>query len=241
MKIDVIWEHNGPDTLLHCGTLPGAYARGKDREEALSEMAGEVRRYLRWMGRPQPQGVEVSFVQEKVSNLDIWDADSDVLFDSECQGLTMEEYLALKALALQSAADFQALYDSIPEKDKSCLPFRKTFYGPVPRTAEEMYQHTKSVNSYYFGELDVAADNIGTIAQCRQRGFAALEAVPDFLYKPPVKGSYAEAWSLRKLLRRFLWHDRIHARAMYRMARKTFPEAALRDSFYFEETKEREP
>ena len=32
-------------------------------------------------------------------------------------------------------------------------------------------------------------------------------------------------------MRRFLWHDRIHARAMTRMAGRTFPESALPDPF----------
>ena len=31
-----------------------------------------------------------------------------------------------------------------------------------------------------------------------------------------------ETWTLRKLLRRFIWHDRIHARAMVRMMKRTF-------------------
>lgn len=41
------------------------------------------------------------------------------------------------------------------------LPARKTFYGAVPRTAEEMYVHTKNVNAYYFGEIGVEAGNDG--------------------------------------------------------------------------------
>ena len=48
------------------------------------------------------------------------------------------------------------------------------------------------------------------------------EHTQNFLGKPTVEGSYGEMWSLRKVLRRFLWHDRIHAKAMYRMTQKTF-------------------
>ena len=68
------------------------------------------------------------------------------------------------------------------------------------------------------------ADNEGTILACRQRGFEALEAQPDFLAGQVFQGSYAEEWSLAKVLRRFLWHDRIHAKAMYRMACAIFGE-----------------
>ncbi len=233
MKIDVIWEHNGADTLLHCGNFPGAYARGSSREEAQGKLEGELRKYLRWIGQPQPDILEMRIVQEKEGTLAIRDADSDVLFDSERKPLCMEEYQYRKALALRSAADFQKLYESVPQKDRSSLPSRQSFYGPVPRTAREMYLHTKNVNSYYFAEIDVAADNDGTILECRQRGFAALEQVPNFLSMPPCEGSYGEMWSVRKVLRRFLWHDRIHAKAMYRMAQKTFPGLPIRDDFYF--------
>ena len=47
------------------------------------------------------------------------------------------------------------------------------------------------------------------------------------------KGSYGEDWSLRKVLRRFIWHDRIHAKAMYRMATKVFGAESIVNPFYF--------
>ena len=145
----------------------------------------------------------------------------------------MEEYRYLKSLALRSAEDFYALYCSFPDKHKSALPSRRTFYGPVPRTAEEMYQHTKNVNEYYFSEVGAAADNEGTIVSCRVKGFEALESVEGFLSSGPVTGSYGEQWSVRKVLRRFIWHDRIHAKAMYKMGIQTFGADAIPDVFGF--------
>lgn len=233
MKIECVWEHNGEDTLLYAGSLPGAYTRGESLETALRKMDREAISYLRWTGAPDPERIAVEIVQERVSSLEIRDADSDVLFESEKAPLSFEEYAQLKALALKSAEDFLALYEAVPDKTRSCLPVRQTFYGQVPRTAEEMYIHTKSVNSYYFGEIGVEADNEGTIADCRRRGFAALEAMPDFLANPVVCGCYDEDWTLRKVLRRFLWHDRIHARAMYRMACNTFGSKLIPNIFIF--------
>ena len=86
---------------------------------------------------------EPEIVQEKCSELTISDADSDVLFDEERKELSVSEYEELKALVLKSARDFLSLYEAIPDKNKSCLPIRVTFYGQVPRTAFEMYEHTK--------------------------------------------------------------------------------------------------
>ncbi len=233
MEIRCIWEHNGPDSLLYCESYMGAYTRGESREEALLKMPGEIKSYCRWLGLEPPEGKPV-IAEEIPSTLEIRDADSDVLFESERLPLTMEEYTSLKALTLRSAADFHKLYLAIPDKQKSCLPPRKTFYGQIPRTAREMYAHTKSVNVYYFGEIGVDADNEGTILECRIRGFDALEATPDFLKQLPVSGSYGEIWSVRKVMRRFLWHDRIHAKAMYRMACRAFGNGNIPDVFRFE-------
>ena len=235
MNVQCIWEHNGDDTLLYAIDLPGAYTRGASLVIAMEKMAAEVKSYLQWNGKAVPEKIAMQVVQDASCGLNVRDADSDVLFDVEKAPLTMAEYQMLKALALKSAADFLALYEAIPDKNSSDAPARKTFYGQVPRTAEEMYVHTKNVNAYYFGEIEVNADNEGTILECRKRGFEELEKKADFLANPVVEGSYAESWTLRKVLRRFLWHDRIHAKAMYRMSVRIFGKDAVPNTFYFVE------
>ena len=236
MKIHCVWEHNGDDSLLYAADFPGAFARGASLHAALERLPGELRAYLRWAEKPIPDAFDLEIAQEKPSALTIRDADSDVIFDSERPVLSEREYLDLKALALKSARDFQTLYDAMPDKDLSVLPPRETFYGPLPRTAREMYMHTKNVNNYYFGEIGVDADNDGDIEACRARGFATLELQSAYLDNATYTGSYDEEWSLRKLLRRFIWHDRIHARAMWRMGRRTFGASVVPDVFGFELT-----
>lgn len=233
MKIACIWEHNGDDTLLYARDFPGAYCRGKNLEEASSKLTGEIQSYLCWAGQPVPTDMEPEIIQDVSSQLEIRDADSDVLLEGEDKPLSMAEYQNLKALALKSAEDFLALYQSFPDKQKRVAPIRRTFYGQVPGTAEEMYQHTKNVNAYYFGEIGVDADNDGNILDCRRRGFAALEVLPGFLEMGVIKGSYEELWSVRKVLRRFLWHDRIHAKAMFRHGRTAFG-SCISDIFGFD-------
>ena len=235
MKIECIWEHNGDDTLLYAKDEVGAFARGENIDIAMQKMKTEIQSYFAWKGNTLSDEIELVIVQEKSSELEIKDADSDVIFVSEEAPLTMEEYVQLRNLALKSAADFLRLYELIPDKNASVLPVRKTFYGQVPRTAKEMYLHTKSVNSYYFSEIGIDTDNEGTILECRRRGFEQLERTVDFLNGLVQEGSYGEMWSVKKVLRRFIWHDRIHAKAMYRMAKKTFTEAKIEDVFFFDE------
>ena len=233
MKIKCILEHNGNDTLLYAVDYIGAYTRGECLETALKKMPKEIDAYLLWLGEGPCEDAEIEIVEEKASNLNVKDADSDVLFNSERKPLSADEYEKLKALALKSAKDFLTLYESVPDKSVVAIAERKTFYGQVPRSADEMYEHTKNVNEYYFAEIDVDSDNDGDIYECRKRGFEALEAKPDYLQNPVIEGSYGEDWSLRKVLRRFIWHDRIHARAMYRMAVKVFGTEKVADPFCF--------
>ena len=233
MIIYCVWEHNGNDTLLYAIDFIGAYTRGESLEIAKAKMPDEIASYFRWLGEDVSDSMEVVIAGEKASDLAIKDADSDVLFESEKVPLTADEYEKLKALALKSAKDFLTLYNSIPDKSATVIAERKTFYGQVPRSADEMYEHTKNVNEYYFAEIAVDADNGGTIYECRKRGFEILEAKPDFLQNAVIEGSYGEDWSLRKVLRRFIWHDRIHARAMYRMAVKVFGAENVANPFCF--------
>ncbi len=228
-----VWEHNGNDTLLHSVEYVGAYTRGESLEIAMAKMKAEIASYSLWNNQTVPQETEIEIVQEKTSNLQIADGDSDVIFDSEKTPLSQQEYEQLKALVLKSASDFYALYASVPNKQESCLPQRQTFYGAVPRTAQEMYDHTKRVNAYYFGEIGIHADNEGTICSCRNRGFERLEQTKGFFDNAVVQGSYGEMWSLRKVMRRFIWHDRIHAKAMVRMAVKTFGTVGIENPFKF--------
>ena len=192
MTINCVWEHNGNDTLLYASDYIGAYTRGESLEIAKAKMPGEILSYLKWLGEDVTDSIEIIITQEKDSDLAIKDADSDVLFESEKAPLTTDEYEKLKALALKSAKDFLALYESIPDKSATAIAERKTFYGNVPRSADEMYGHTKSVNEYYFAEIDVDADNSGNIYECRKRGFEILETKPDYLNNSVIEGSYGE-------------------------------------------------
>ena len=217
-------EYNDRGCMLHSLDCPGAFGRGAARRTAIAALTADVGAWCRWAGRPVPPA-PVKIAQEYCQpDLHIEDADGDILLDGEEKPMTAEEYQTLKALVLRSAADLGRLYASIPDPDAPLAPARETFYGEYPNTARKMFGHTSSVTDYYLGELGV---NVGEMLPgClafRTAGLRALEEMPGFLTAPPVEGSFGEWWSLRKALRRFLWHDRIHARAMYRRASALWP------------------
>lgn len=233
MKINCVWEHNGNDTLLYALGFAGAYTRGEELKIAKQKMPAEIASYIKWSEARDIEISEIVISEEKISELEIRDADSDVIFNNEKIPLTADQYKKLKTLALKSAEDFIILYNSIADKDAVFAQKRKTFYGWTPCSANEMYEHTKNVNEYYFAEIGVAADNNGDIYDCRKRGFELSEKRSDYLANHVSQGSYGEIWSLSKVMRRFIWHDRIHAKAMYRMATNLFGIGNVADPFCF--------
>ncbi|MCH5191870.1 MAG: hypothetical protein J1F23_06855 [Oscillospiraceae bacterium] len=234
LVIDYVWEHNGDDSLIYADNFPGAFVRGKSKEEALSKFTDEIKSYIMWRDSVDFDGIiALNEVGEHITSLNVCDADSEAIFESEQLPLTESEYAELKSLALKSAEYFQRLYDSIPNKNITCNPKRDTFYGAIPVTASEMYVHTKNVNEYYFAQIGIDADNEPDIYTCREKAFNILENQSDYLQNTVFDGAYNEKWSLRKVLRRFIWHDRIHAKAMWRMAVKLFGAKNIENPFYF--------
>ncbi len=234
MKIEAVIEYNPGGFLIYAANFPGLYVRGAAKEEALAKFDGELRRYLRWCGGSKvlPEQAEVETVQEKCSRLQICDADSDVLFEKEKEPLSPEEYQRLKLLVLKSARDFRKIYDSIPNPDISLRSPRQSFYGPVPRTPREMYGHTNSVTAYYLAPFGLEPENLPDIYLNRMQALSELESLPDFLSDRIYTASDGEEWTLRKALRRFLWHDRIHAKAMWRTACQLWG-TEVANPFYF--------
>ena len=83
MTVNCVWEHNGGDTLLYAVDYIGAYTRGESIEMAIAKMPKEIASYLMWLGEDIADNIEIVIVDEKNSDLNIKDADSDVLFESE--------------------------------------------------------------------------------------------------------------------------------------------------------------
>lgn len=234
MKLQAVCEYNEGGYLFYAANLPGAYVRGAEKTEALAKFGGELRSYQRWCGIPEPDrdAPEIEIVQTKISPLQVCDADSDVLFDTEREPLTEEEYERLKYLVLKSARDFRKLFDSIPNPDISERPQRSSFYGPVPRTPREMYDHTNRVTAYYLAPFGIAAENLPDIYANRMQALSLLEELPTLLYGKVYVAEDGEEWTVRKVLRRFIWHDRIHAKAMWRTATALWG-SEIQNPFFF--------
>lgn len=234
MKLAVVCEYNNNGYLIYADGLPGAYVRGETENQALAKFDGEVRSYLRWCGKmlAASETLEIEVVQRKESPLRICDADSDVLFDSEREPLSLGDYEKLKMLAIRSAQDFNKIYLAIENPDISDRPHRMSFYGAVPRTPRQMYEHTNRTTAYYAAAFGIDMENAADIYANRMLLFSEIESPDDFLEPRIYTAPDGELWTIRKLLRRLLWHDRIHAKAMWRTATSLWG-SAIPNPFHF--------
>ncbi|MBO4537506.1 MAG: hypothetical protein J5694_01390, partial [Erysipelotrichaceae bacterium] len=90
MKVRCVWEHNGSDSILYAENFVGAFTRGASLKETVLKMPEEIRRFQLWKGEPSINDCTVEIVQEKESDLEVKDADSDVLFRTEEMPLSAE-------------------------------------------------------------------------------------------------------------------------------------------------------
>ena len=107
--------------------------------------------------------------------------------------------------------------------------WRKT----VPRTPREMYRHINDVTAYYAAAVGIGLENVPDLYLNRLQVLSELEALPDFLSDRVYTAPDGELWTMRKVIRRFLWHDRIHARAMWRTATSLWGRDEIPNPFFF--------
>jgi light-regulated signal transduction histidine kinase (bacteriophytochrome) len=131
MIVKAVCEYNEKGCLVYAENFPGAFVRGRNYENAIAKFPKEIESWLDWAnGEAKIESpIEIELVQKKERELNVSDADSDIIFDSEREPLTKEEYQKLKILALRSAMDFERMYDSIPDKKMRIALERDNFYG----------------------------------------------------------------------------------------------------------------
>ena len=204
--------------------------------KALEKFPKNLSVFAQWAyGVPMPDLAESDFVVTHAykTDLAVEDADGNVLFPSERLPMDMTEYTQKKQLCLRSAQDFEKLLNSIPQKDRALRKSRRTFYGKIPCSAREMADHTNRTLEYYANGLGIAFENEGGLFENRKRLFRAIESTPNFLLPRVHEAPDGELWTLRKLLRRLLWHDRIHAHALWRRAITFWQKDRIANPFFF--------
>ncbi len=172
-------------------------------------------------------------VQLHQSSLMVDDADSEILLDADKKTMRNEELAQYIELVRLSGISLLDLYENVRLKDwVDSDRIRKTFYGDTPKTIREIFSHIDSVQMYYLSRISSfsSSPSLGFL----ERREYCLETIRSIFVKDNnerVVYVDNEHWTVKKVLRRFLWHDRIHAKSMVRILEKQQKESLI-DSYH---------
>ena len=216
----IIYETNGLGFLGWITDLPGAYIRGKTLEEARGKVNKEIALCTEWLNFEKAVDMQIN-EEIKKSDLHIEDADSDIIFDSELIDFDKQDYfLFWCGKVLLSGTKTEEIYKKM--KNKSLIDItmkRKTFYGDVYCTINDQYRHIVNVQNYYLNQIGTEM-NIADEFRLNRMEF--IEKLKEKYLKEGNKlyRNESEDWTIKKLIRRTIWHDRIHIRAIERMEKR---------------------
>ncbi len=213
----LVLETNGKGFMGWTAELPGAFARGGTRDEVLRKIAGDVADCAAWLDEPVPDG-EVRAESTVVTGAVVEDGDTTILLEHDRRPYASDAEFDRDCGRMDlSARKLQRLYDACPRRDAVVAgKVRATFYGEVPATIEAQLRHVVGCHQYYLWSAGIEAALPGELLAGR-RGLVGLLRVRFRAEGNWFHGAPDEDWTLRKVVRRVVWHDRLHARAMARM------------------------
>jgi hypothetical protein len=219
--IPVAVETNGKGYTCFLVDLPGAFTRGRSESEVLSKVPAEARSYLDWLGVPSPALGEAKVVEWHVCQLMVEDADGEILLTADRGPFGPEEFEHVTSIVRLSGETFFALYDSSSFKDwVDPSRLRKTFYGEAPNTIREVFHHVENTQRYYLSRVGLDIGGNESFLEARGSGLRRIGKLFEVEGNSKVYEVDGESWTVKKVLRRFIWHDRIHGKSITRILAK---------------------
>jgi hypothetical protein len=221
-RISVALETNGRGFIGFIVQLQGAYVRGKTEEEALSKVDSEVKSYAKWLGVDPHPHYDIHVSQRHTCTLSVEDADSEILIDEDKSPVSDYAFKKFCDLVTYSGETFYALYRNAELEnwvDESRI--RKTFYGETPTTIREIFEHVNGTQYYYLSRANLRPnERTGDFLLARRNCLSMLQDLFEKQHNDQLFRLDNEEWTLRKILQRFVWHDRIHGKAIVRIMQK---------------------
>lgn len=222
-KLSVALETNGKGFMGFIVELPGAFVRGPDEPNALSKVLAEAQSYLRWLHTSDKISSQPYVVQRHSCGLMVEDGDCEILLDSDKGFLGYAEWTQLVDLVKYSGSTFNALFEHAQLKDwVDDARVRQTFYGANKKTIREIFDHVRRTQYFYLSRTGQRAfeDEDESLQTVRDECLKALNKLFDKQGNSKVYNLDNEDWTLKKIMRRFVWHDRIHGKAIVRILGK---------------------
>lgn len=214
-------------SMAHVLDLPGCFARAPSREGALAGLPRAIRSYYDWLrrhGQPAPsveEAIEVEVAGEQRGVGPFEHGDAAALFPPERAPISQEEMAVYFRLMDYARADLLALVEGLPDEVLDWAP------GPEAVTVRRLLRHVGNAEQWYVSRLvppetlpapwdeDEDMPLFEFLEMERRTAVARLRRLDaserGHVVHPTLWTDYPEeAWTLRKVLRRFLEHEREH-------------------------------
>lgn len=228
-EVELAIESNDRGAMCHLVEPLGAFTRGETEAHAVEKAYSEYCSYVRWLGVDTDAPVHFSIVQSHRTDLDVQEADSDILLDSDCLNRSRKDIDLIKELLLHSASTLEALFAQaeLPDRVDSQMT-GLTFYGERPDTIRKVFSHVNRTQDYYMSRvgLGIPEEHASFLARRENCVTQLSKHWPSghTLHPTAVDG---ERWTHLKVLRRLLWHDRIHAKSIVRMFQRQVKDGVI--------------
>ena len=227
MQIFVCLEIGSDGTGAFVPDCPGCWVFGRTPESALRKVRAAVSEWFEWLRshgeRPSVKADEIAIVEGEILRVSYNPVEAgkpEPLFWSEVLPISNEDiertiqlmgYSRNDLLKLVSALDGEVLDWQPPEN---------------PRTIRNCLRHIGIVEWWYITRLDIdlpeelPEDVFGLLHSTRETALYNLQNLPEEkwsgIYQPrkhvDPEAVVCNLWTARKILRRFVDHERLHAR-----------------------------
>jgi len=213
--------------MAHVLGLPGCIVRAPSRDEALRRMPDAIRDYHAWLRRhdesapPEEESIEIEITDESTGFGPFDPGDAAALFLPDHEPVTHEEMEHHFHLMVHARADLLALVQDLPDEVLDWQPDPQSFsirrllrhVGNAeewyvsrlvpPETLPPEWEHDEELPIFEFLEMERRT----TLARLRQLTEGERSGV---FYPTHWTQHPEEPWTARKVLRRFLEHEREH-------------------------------
>ncbi len=206
----------GPPVAAWVLDLPGAYAAGQTREDALQTLAQEVRDYWAWLrkfgeGAPsENEPVEVEVVETFRAFKSSPDYEVNALFAPDARPVEEEEIPRYLRLLEMSRTELLEVLSRVPREAFEWKRDERT------RTIREILRHVAQTEIWYLSRV-LSVDSMTLLLEATRAIAKDYLSRLDVTQRGRVVTHAGEQWSARKGVRRFLWHERYHTKSIRRI------------------------
>jgi predicted RNase H-like HicB family nuclease/uncharacterized damage-inducible protein DinB len=207
-------------TLAQVIELPGCFASGATREEALGRLQQAVEAYHAWLRRhdeymPIMRGPFVFDVQEAFQIRFEDGVEINSFFTPDAQTASDEDIEWALALMGWQREDLLECVGGLSDAALDWVPPD----DPDGRSIRSILDHLAQAEVWYMGRLDETPPNVivanlpgptlDRLQRVRQAAIVRITSYPQEL-RGMLFTHQGEQWTLRKALRRVVWHERDH-------------------------------